>query len=193
MSPQRKFLRGCLAVCMAACLLSSVPVSAQTSPKEYEIKAAFIYRLTQFMEWPTNRFESSKEPILLCIAGKDPFGQAIDTVLKDQKIGERDIHIKRMETAGSSTHTNCHLLFLGASLGTEAEKIVTNLQPHAILTIGEEEDFTRKGGHIRLYLQENKLRFEVNIAALERSGLKLHSQVMKLATRITRDGKDVKK
>ncbi len=188
-------LRWLLALCVTLCLLlaPATGLRAQTAPKEYEIKAAFIYRLTQFMEWPTNRFASSKEPILLCIAGNDPFGGAIDTVLRDQKIGERHIHIKRLETANPASHTSCHLLFLGSSLTAEAGKITASLEPHAVLTIGEDESFTKNGGHVRLYLQENKLRFEVNIAALERSGLKLHSQVMKLATRITRDGKDVKK
>jgi len=179
------------ALYVTLCLAPALP--AQTAPKEYEIKAAFIYRLTQFMEWPTNRFASSKEPILLCIAGNDPFGGAIDTVLRDQKIGERHIHIKRLETASPASHTNCHLLFLGSSLVPESDKIIPSLTVHSVLTIGEDENFTKKGGHVRLYLQENKLRFEVNIAALERSGLKLHSQVMKLATRVTRDGKDVKK
>lgn len=190
---QRSLLRWAMALCLALCLTPAIRLRAETSPKEYEIKAAFIYRLTQFMEWPTNQFRSSQEPFLLCIAGQDPFGETIDIVLKDQKIGARRIRILRQSEPAAGTHTNCHLLFLGANLAGETEKIISGLKTNAVLTIGEGDDFTKKGGHVRLYLQENKLRFEVNVAALERSGLKLHSQVMKLATRITRDGKDVKK
>ncbi len=187
-------LRWLLAFCCSLCLTPATRLGAQTATsKEYEIKAAFIYRLTQFMEWPTNRFSSSSEPIILCIAGTDPFGSAIDTVLQNQKVGERGIEIRRLEASATAAHTNCHLMFMGASAAAETGKIFSDLHDRAVLTIGEEEEFTRKGGHVRLFIQDNKLRFEVNIAAFERSGLKLHSQVMKLATRITRDGKDVKK
>jgi hypothetical protein len=193
-SHRRVLFRWLLVFCFTLGLTPTDRLGAQTATsKEYEIKAAFIYRLTQFMEWPTNRFSSSSEPITLGIAGTDPFGNTIDTVLKNQKVGERDIHIKRLESSITAAHTNCHLLFLGAGGAGDTEKIVSTLRDHAILTIGEEEEFTRNGGHVRLYIQDNKLRFEINIAAFERSGLKLHSQVMKLATRITRDGKDVKK
>jgi len=193
-SRRRKMLRWLLAFCCSLCLTPATRLDAQTATsKEYEIKAAFIYRLTQFMEWPTNRFSSSSEPITLCIAGADPFGTTIDTVLRNQKVGERGIQIKRLESSATAASTNCHLLFMGAGGAGEAGKIVSKLRNHAVLTIGEDEEFTKNGGHVRLFIQENKLRFEINIAAFERSGLKLHSQVMKLATRITRDGKDVKK
>ncbi len=162
----------------------------KASPSEYEIKAAMIYRLAQFLEWPTNLFENSQSPLNIGIVGADPFGSAIDVVLKDQRISTRNLLILRHPQ--TATATNCHLIFISKGQATEMEKLLTLLHAKPVLTIGEDEDFAKKGGHIRLYLQENKLRFDINLAAMERSGLKMHSQVMKLATRITLDGKDVK-
>jgi hypothetical protein len=66
-------------------------------------------------------------------------------------------------------------------------------RPAKVVLVSEADNFTRQGGHISFYLQEKRVRFEVNLAAFERSGLKMHSQVLKLAPRVTRDGKDVKK
>jgi len=163
----------------------------KASPSEYEIKAAMIYRFAQFLEWPTNLFASSQSPLQVGIAGPDPFGTAIDAVLKDQSVGTHDLLILRYPQPTSAT--NCHLLFISSGQATETEKLLTLLKAKPVLTIGEDEDFAKKGGHIRLYLQDNKLRFDINLAAMERSGLKMHSQVLKLATRITLDGKDVKK
>ena len=69
-SRRRMMLRCLLAFCCSLCLTPATRLGAQTATSiEYEIKAAFIYRLTLFMEWPTNRFSSSSEPIILCIAG----------------------------------------------------------------------------------------------------------------------------
>jgi hypothetical protein len=158
---------------------------------QYEVKAAMLYRFAQFMDRPTNRLAKTNAPLIFGIVGQDPFGDSIDAVLKGQKIGDRAIRIERH--AQPVIPTSCHLLFVSSSLAGETEKIIASLSTNAVLTVGETEDFTRQGGHIRLYLEENRVRFEINLAAMERSGLKLHSQVMKLATRITRDGKDVKK
>jgi hypothetical protein len=178
---------------LALCLLFHFPAASPAADlTEYDVKAAFLYRLTLFMEWPPSRFASEKDPLSLGIVGTDPFGSSIDKVLKDQKVGDRQIKIQRLALTATNTHTSAHILFLSSALAPETEKLVLNVRTLPVLTVGEAEDFTRNGGHVRLYLQENKLRFEINVAALERSGLKLHSQVMKLATRVTRDGKDVK-
>lgn len=166
---------------------------AQTgSPTEYEIKAAMLYRFAQFLDWPGNDAENATVPLIFGIVGQDPFGGSIDALLKNQKVGERSIIIQRYPQSGISP-TNCHLIFVSRSVADDTVRLLTELKTFPALTVGESEDFTRNGGHIRLYLQDNKLRFEVNMAALERSGLKMHSQVLKLATRVTRDGKDVKK
>lgn len=158
---------------------------------QYEVKAAMLYRFAQFMDWPTNQMTATNAPLVFGIAGQDPFGASIDTVLKGQKIGQREILIERQPQP--VIPTNCHLLFLSNSLAGEADKTISALRTNAVLLVGESDDFTRKGGHVRLYLEESKIRFEINIAALERSGLKMSPQVLKLASRVTRDGKDVKK
>lgn len=187
----RYWVRLCHALILGLLLGLATPGFAQkASPSEYEIKAAMIYRFAQFLEWPTNLFETSQSPLHICIAGADPFGSSIDVVLKDQRIGTRNLLIMRHPVP--ITATNCHLIFIRGGQTTETEKLLALLYAKPVLTIGEDEDFAKKGGHIRLYLQENKLRFDINLAAMERSGLKMHSQVMKLATRITLDGKDVK-
>ncbi|HEY1172469.1 MAG TPA: YfiR family protein [Verrucomicrobiae bacterium] len=175
-----------------ALLFTSASSLRAAEPTEYEIKAAMIYRLAQFMEWPSNRFDSASAPLSLAIMGKDPFGDSIDTVLKNQKIGDRDILIHRLPSHADN-RTNHHVIYLSTSLSAEAQNIISSVRTNAVFTVGEGEDFTTRGGHARIYLEQKKVRFEINIAAMERSGLKLHSQVMKLATRITRDGKDVKK
>jgi hypothetical protein len=158
---------------------------------QYEVKAAMLYRFAQFMDWPTNQVTATNAPLVFGIAGQDPFGTSIDTVLKGQKIGQRAILIERQPQP--VIPTSCHLLFLSNSLGGETDKTISSLRTNAVLLVGESDDFTRKGGHVRLYLEESKIRFEINIAALERSGLKMSPQVLKLASRVTRDGKDVKK
>lgn len=169
-------------------MLWCVTAGAQT-PAEYDVKAAMLYRFAQFLEWPTNRISAPDAPVVFGIVGQDPFGPRIDALLRDQKVGQRPVRIERFSITGALTNT--HLLFVSNSVNSETEKLLASVRTHPVLTVGETEDFTRKGGHIRLYIDAKKPRFEINLAALERSGLKMHSQVLKLATRVSRDGKDV--
>jgi hypothetical protein len=49
------------------------------------------------------------------------------------------------------------------------------------LTISEIEGFTQSGGIINFYIEESKIRFEINVGAAEKAGLKISSKLLKLA------------
>ena len=59
---------------------------------------------------------------------------------------------------------------------------------HAALTIGESEDFTRRGGVIRLYTESNRLRFVINVENAKREGIQVSSNLLKLATYVEQGG-----
>jgi hypothetical protein len=53
-----------------------------------------------------------------------------------------------------------------------------------VLTVSDLEPFCRLGGGIGLVHEENRLRFEVNMEAAERSGLKVSSKLLTLARKV---------
>ena len=53
----------------------------------------------------------------------------------------------------------------------------------AVLTVGESTRFLRSGGMVRLYVEGQKVRFQVNQKNAEAAGLKLSSQLLTLAAR----------
>ena len=50
-----------------------------------------------------------------------------------------------------------------------------------VLTIGDVPEFAPAGTMIAFTLEQNKVRFVVNVAAAERARLKISSQLLKLA------------
>jgi hypothetical protein len=49
-----------------------------TGPQdEYQVKAAFLYSVARFVEWPAGSLGGQSEPLLVCVAGVDPFGRAL--------------------------------------------------------------------------------------------------------------------
>ncbi len=169
---------GLLAVCPAS--------AAQDTPRapEYRIKAAFLYNFLLYTEWPSSAFEKSDSPVVLQIAGEDPFGNELDLAVHGKTVRGRPIEVRRLGRAAEATR--CHLLFVCDDQAKNLSQVLERHRDAPLLTVGETEDFTRAGGVIRLFVDENKVRFEVNTDAADRAHVKFSSKLLSLA-RIVRD------
>ena len=178
---------GCLSTLTAALgLLAVCPARAQEPPKapEYRIKAAFLYNFTLYTEWPAASFEKSDSPIVLTIAGDDPFGGELDAAIHGKTVRGRPIEIHRVAQAADVSP--CHILFLTSAQARNLPQVLRRFEVLPPLTVGETEDFTSVGGAIRFFIEGNKVRFEVNTDAVARARVKMSSKLLSLA-RIVRD------
>ncbi len=170
-------------------LLAVCPARAQEPPKapEYRIKAAFLYNFTLYTEWPPDSFAKADSPIVLAIAGEDPFGDELDAAVRGKTVRGRAIEVHRYSAASDALP--CHLLFLSNAQARNLPQILRRTEEPLPLTVGESEDFTRAGGAIRFFIEGNKVRFEVNIDALARARVKISSKLLSLA-KVVRDAED---
>jgi len=165
-----------------------------TSSQEYQVKAAFLYNFIQFVDWPEEKSADSNEPITIGIIGKDPFGNAFEFI-KDKKVkGGRGVIIKRFksfEDLKKSTEiealTKCHLLFICSSEQKNLKETIDFLKDHSVLTVADMQGFLESGGIVNFVIEENKVGFEINIAAAEHAKLKIRSQLLRLAKRIVEE------
>ena len=49
-------------------------VEAQGVPLEYQVKAAYLFNLAKFVDWPPS---AGSGPLTICVARPDPFGTAL--------------------------------------------------------------------------------------------------------------------
>jgi hypothetical protein len=179
---------------------------AQADPAtslEYQVKAAFLYNFLQFVDWPEEESADSNEPITIGIIGKDPFGDAFESI-KDKKVkGGRGVIIKRFKSfedlkkstekdkpesdQETETLTKCHLLFICSSEQKNLKEIIDLLKDHSVLTVADMQGFLESGGIVNFVIEENKVGFEINIAAAEHAKLKIRSQLLRLAKRIVEE------
>lgn len=165
-----------------------------SNSSEYLIKAGFIFNFAKFVEWPQNTFSQPDSPIVIGILGTDPFGSIIDQIVQDKKIGGRGIVIKRLKWgADSKDLKECKILFVGASERAHLDELVQSLRGLPILTVGETPGFAERGGVIRLVLEDNRVRFEVNVDAARQSGLTISSRLLTLARIIQQTPVDARK
>ena len=151
----------------------------ETAPLEYELKAAFLDNFVKFVEWPPEAFAVARSPLTICVYGTDPFGTSLDGVVRGESLGERSLLIQRPEKLDELR--DCHVLFVSRSERQRMPEVLARVEGTPVLTVGDTDGFLRAGGMINFVLEDNKVRFLINQAAAERSGLRISSKLLRLA------------
>lgn len=183
MSVHARVIRGSLLLLLLAGW--SLPIwegyahSEELSASEYQIKAAFLYNFVQFIEWPASAFKDAHSDFFLCVLGDDPFGTVLERTISGKIVKGRSLAVK--QSGRLHDLTDCQLMFISSSERGHLTEILDMLADSSVLTVGDTDQFAYLGGMINLYVAENKVRFEINPHAAERSGLKISSKLLKLA------------
>jgi hypothetical protein len=148
--------------------------------REYDLKAAFLFNFTHFVEWPSEAFADENAPIVIGVLGDDPFGPVLDRIVEGETIKNRKLVIKRSQQIEDLK--SCHVLFISKSERNRLGQILNSLDDTSIFTVGDIDGFARRGGITDLFIQGNKVRFEINMQAARRKGLKISSQLLALGT-----------
>lgn len=168
-----------LAMPMMICvLLASAP--AQDVPfSEYQVKAAYLYNFAKFVEWPPASFASASANFQMCILGPDPFGDELRNLTRDKAVNGHPFEVRNV--ADTLQTKGCQILFVASSEHKHLKQIFDALLGTSVLTVGENEGFAARGGIINFFLQNGRVKFEVNPKAAEQSGLKISSKLLSVA------------
>ncbi len=172
----------------------AVAQASDSDSSEYLIKAGFIYNFAKFVEWPTVAFAQPDSPIVIGVLGTDPFGNLIDRIVENKKIGARGLVVKRVKwNADLKDLKECKILFVGASEKAHVDDLLQIVKSLPILTVGETPGFAERGGVIRFVLEDNRVRFEINVEAARRADLTISSRLLTLARIVQQADPDVRK
>ena len=163
------------------------PLCAAQTPRatEYEVKAAYLYNFGKFVNWPSNAAAGGADDFVICVLGQDPFGASLQRTVAGERVGGKRVTAKHISTKEDGSH--CQIIFISASEQARLKQILTDLVPSNALTVSDMADFTVRGGMIQFVMRDNKVRFEVNLAAAERAGINLSSELLKVAVDVRRD------
>lgn len=144
---------------------------------EYQVKAAFIYKFIKFTKWPSQSMGGPKDNIVVAVLGESPIWAPLKN-LEGKKIMGRSMKIIR---ALDACHEKpCDILFVSNSEKNALGDILQKVRGTDVLTIGETEGFAEMGGMINFFINDGKIRFEINIVALEETNLRLSSKLLRL-------------
>lgn len=153
--------------------------AADPSPGEYEVKAALLRNFVQFIDWPSQSFAQSDSPLEVGVLGEDPFGSLLERIFEGESFDGHAVIVLRSDHLEDLVR--CHLLFISTSEKERLSEILSRLDQQSVVTVGETDGFARRGGVINFYIEDNKVRFEINITVAEQKNLKISSQLLRRA------------
>jgi len=154
---------------------------------EYQIKAAYLYYFTTFVDWPSETSSRTEETLIVGVLGTDPFGAILDETLRGKSVNNRRLVVRRF--ASIKEARDSHVLFISSSERDRLPSILKALEGAAVLTVGDLDQFASRGGQIAFRTEDKKVRFDINVRAVERAHLKISAQLMKLGRIVDGSGR----
>jgi hypothetical protein len=173
-----------LILCVNADALSNVPILQ--SDLESRVKAAYINNFTKFIYWKSPEQGSTKNQIVIGVYGSDPVGEILEDYSQKQKDGQ-SIIVKNVSKKPAEL-ASCNLLFIAQSEQQQLAQILKQIEGTNILTVSDIAGFVKKGGMIGFFIDQNKIRIEINLRTTNRAGLKISAKLLEVARVV--DGDD---
>jgi hypothetical protein len=165
---------GLMLLCLPA--LHGAAVSAQPSVLEYDVKAVFLLNFSRYVTWPAARLTP---PFRICVVDPNPFGRRLTAAVDGERWQGAPVEVLDIESLRDAQA--CHLLYVPSAATDHFIDAQKRYSVGGVLTVGETRDFLTQGGMVRLFLENNRVRFSVNQSAAESAGLQISSRLLRLA------------
>jgi hypothetical protein len=159
-------------------LFSGGIVTAQESAREEDVKLALVYNITRFVSWPN---DDASTDFCLCVTGTELAVRASNG-LRGRKVRERTLTVSDFSPGDSAQI--CDALYIAGIDERALDDLLAVVAQQPVLTISDATNFATRGGMVGLKRRANRIGMEINVAAYERAGLSVSSQLLQLAENI---------
>jgi hypothetical protein len=147
---------------------------SQTPTTANQVKAVFLFNFSKFVTWPPDAVNNPS--FVIGILGNDPFGPYIERVVEGEKAGGQPIVIRHYDDVKDVK--DCQILYINKSNSAE---VARSLLRHGILTVSDSDNFATSGGIVRFYLENNRLRLQINVKQARAADLQISSKLLRIA------------
>ena len=168
--------RGWAAILAVWLLLPAVARGQETL--EAPLKASFLYRFGDFVEWPAGTFPAPDSPLNICVVGEDVFGKVLDDAVAGEQAAGRPLAVYRLDALDPGAA--CHIAYLAGSEAQSVEAALLTADRAPILTVTDEANGAARGA-VHFEVVDDRVRFHVDEQAASRNGLAVSSRLLSIA------------
>lgn len=155
------------------------------APSENQVIASYLINFLMFIA-PDQ--PAARQTYTLAIVGTDPFGTSFDSAESQplDKSGRKllVVRFRTYDETAAQKLRDCDLVFITTSEQRHTKDILTKLNGAPTITVSDNQGFLEAGGMVRILLQDNKIRWEINTATLKAAGLSASAQLCRNAARV---------
>lgn len=143
--------------------------------REIVLKSGFIYNFARLSEGGFLPVHSKK--FYIC-SQDDDFLAVSSEVLEGKTVKGLEVTTRKVRSINAAE--DCNILFVSKRHYPLWKDHLLQSPLENTMLIGEDKGFLLSGGHINFFLLSGKVRFEVSLPNLQRSGFHLSSKVLRL-------------
>jgi hypothetical protein len=159
------------------------PVQAEAAG--LEVKAAYLYKFANYIEWPDGAFRNPTQPIAIGVLGADELAGELQRLVQDKSIKGRGFVVRRLQPGDDLG--DLHILFIGNVDRPAIASALAAADVHHFLTVSESRRVFASGGMVNLVVVNQRIRFEVALPPVQRSRLRLSALMLTAAYRVVKD------
>lgn len=166
--------------------------AAEDQKTEYRVKRAFVVNFLKFVEWPQAPEDETDQPFVIAVIGKLPLEEG-STHINDVQVNDRNVvmTVRHQWDPDSESQKKlierCGALFITRSEEKSIEALLGAIKQRPVLTVGETADFLQRGGIINFEVDDNKVRFSINLKNAQKADLVIRSKLLRLAKHVEQD------
>lgn len=153
--------------------------------REYQIKAAFLFNFTQFVEWPPVVLPQTGTSVVIGILGENPFGKYLDEMISGETANGHPLEVHVYKNVDEIK--TCHILFINLPQANKLKEALAALKGRSILTVSDENNFIHLGGMIRFVKKQNKIQIQINPERAKEADLMISSKLLRVAEIVSPD------
>ncbi len=177
-------MRRVLLLAVGLSCLASGTIRAQPGDTalERDVKATFLFQFSRYVDWPADALPPRDGPFRVCLIAGPAFTQSLDKAIEGEKV---DGHVMVREVPDKpAAAKSCQILFVERSEFARAAPFLAAVEHAPVLTVSDAPDFLDQHGHIMLVRDENRIRFDINLAAARQSRITVRSQLLRVARKV---------
>lgn len=157
-------------------LMALVSAPGILKAQQYQYHKIYIYNFTKYIQWPANKQSGD---FVIGVYGKSQMQNELNEMAATRSVGGQKIIVK--EINAPSDALGCHVLFIPQGKSEVLDDVQSKLAGSATLVITEKPGMAKQGSAINFVIVGGKLKYELNKASIDKAGLKVMPDLIKLA------------
>jgi len=152
---------------------------ANAATPEAEVKAAYLYKLASFVQWPANEGDGAFK---FCVVGRSDVAAVLQQLVRGQQVDGRPLAVEQLNAARADAAKGCQILFFGRGPDT-ARTLLGATRGLPVLTVGDRNNGTQ-GGVVDFLIRDGHVRLAIDRGDADSRHLGLSSKLLSVAVAV---------